>query len=316
MNKNRILKTLQHKHNDFLKSIDDKDVRKAVEENTIVTGGCITSLLLDEYPNDFDYYFTTKATAKMVAEYYVKKFIEQNPMTKDAEGKTQYPEVIEEDDRIKIRIKSSGVVGENTDGEDYQYFETTSDEEGEEYIERAIETVTDADNIDVEEDENPPKYRPLFLTDNAITLSDKVQLIIRFFGNPKDIHSNFDFVHCTNYYIPKQNKLKLSKKALESILTKELKYVGSKYPLCSIIRLRKFIKRGWWINAGEILKICFQLSLLDLQNVKVLEEQLVGVDTAYFVQLIERLKERQKDDKDFRPSQCYIATLVDKIFGV
>lgn len=316
MNKNRILKTLQRKHNDFLNSIDDKDVRKLVADNTIVTGGCITSLLLDEYPNDFDYYFTNKETAKRVAEYYVKKFIEQNPLTKDAEGKTQYPEVIEEENRIRIRIKSAGVVGENTDGEDYQYFESASDEEGEAYIEQAIETVTDADNVEVECTEELPKYRPLFLTDNAITLSDKVQLVIRFFGNPKEIHSNFDFVHCTNYYLPRANKLKLSKRALESILTKEFKYVGSKYPLCSIIRLRKFIKRGWWINAGEILKICFQLSLLDLQDVNVLEEQLVGVDTAYFLQLISRLKERQEDNKHFRPSQCYIATLVDRIFGV
>ncbi|HXJ41375.1 MAG TPA: hypothetical protein VNH18_18985, partial [Bryobacteraceae bacterium] len=59
-----------------------------------------------------------------------------------------------------------------------------------------------------------------------------------------------------------------------------------------LFRLRKFIKRGWSINAGQILKIAFQVSELDLNNLEVLEDQLTGVDVAYFVQLITKLKEK------------------------
>src|SRR3546814_2858608 len=73
---------------------------------------------------------------------------------------------------------------------------------------------------------------------------------------------------------------------LESLLCKELRYVGSKYPVCSVIRLRKLIRRGWVINAGQILKMMMQVSELDLTNPAVLQDQLTGVDSAYFIELM------------------------------
>src|SRR5690606_18878685 len=119
-----------------------------------------------------------------------------------------------------------------------------------------------------------PKYRPVFLSSNAITLSNKLQLILRFYGEPDEIHKNYDFVHCTSYYDHKDKQLTLRPEALEAILTKELRYVGSLYPLCSIIRLRKFIARGWTINAGQILKMALQLSKMDLTKPEILQDQL------------------------------------------
>src|SRR3546814_2919414 len=63
---------LAKKFNSFASSIEDEVVRKLVEKNTIITGGCIASMLLGEKINDFDLYFTDHATTKAVAEYYVK----------------------------------------------------------------------------------------------------------------------------------------------------------------------------------------------------------------------------------------------------
>lgn len=159
------------------------------------------------------------------------------------------------------------------------------------------------------------KYRPVFMTANAITLSDKIQLIVRFFGNAADIHANYDFVHCTNYWTSEKGTLYLNQPALESIMCMQLQYIGSRYPVCSVIRTRKFLKRGWTINAGQYLKMCFQLSQLDLTDIAVLEEQLVGVDTAYFTQLIEQLQvEAEKGSEEFKVDMNYICSLVDKIF--
>src|SRR3546814_12125480 len=62
---------LAKKFNSFASSIEDEVVRKLVEKNTIITGGCIASMLLGEKINDFDLYFTDHATTKAVAEYYV-----------------------------------------------------------------------------------------------------------------------------------------------------------------------------------------------------------------------------------------------------
>jgi hypothetical protein len=98
--------------------------------------------------------------------------------------------------------------------------------------------------------------------------------------------------------------------ALEALLSKELRYVGSKYPICSIVRLRKFIERGWRINAGQILKMAMQISELNLKDVTVLEDQLTGVDTAYFIQLLERLKEKDPEKVD----AAYLVEIIDRIF--
>ena len=106
----------------------------------------------------------------------------------------------------------------------------------------------------------------------------------------------------------------LNIEALEAIMNKELLYVGSKYPLCSIVRTRKFINRGWTINAGQYLKMCMQLNDLDLKNVNVLEDQLVGVDSGYFHMLIDALRSKQNDDPSFQVNNTYVAAIVDKIF--
>jgi hypothetical protein len=97
---------------------------------------------------------------------------------------------------------------------------------------------------------------------------------------------------------------------MEAMLSKELRYVGSKYPICSLVRVRKFVGRGWRINAGQILKMAMQISELDLTNIEVLEDQLTGVDTAYFVQLVDKLKEKDPSKVD----TAYLVELIDKIF--
>ena len=106
----------------------------------------------------------------------------------------------------------------------------------------------------------------------------------------------------------------MNQAALESLLTKTLHYIGSRYPLTSVIRTRKFIKRGFTVNAGQYLKMCFQIAELDLGSIEVLEDQLTGVDFAYFYMLIEALKEKKAKDPSFRYNYEYIVGIVDKLF--
>lgn len=158
-------------------------------------------------------------------------------------------------------------------------------------------------------------YRPIFFSMNAITLSDRIQIVTRFFGEAEKIHENYDFVHCTCYWQGWDNTLVLPEKALESIINKQLIYQGSKYPVCSIMRMRKFISRGWAINAGQILKILWQVSELDLTDIDTLEEQLVEVDSAYFSVLVEVLRNQANKNADFKVERTYVYSIIDKIFG-
>jgi hypothetical protein len=160
-------------------------------------------------------------------------------------------------------------------------------------------------------------YTPLFFSPNAISLSNQLQIVIRFFGDAETIHKTFDFIHATNYFTFEEG-LVTNKEALESILTKQLKYQGSFYPLTSIIRAKKFLKRNWNINAGELLKIMFQISLLDLQNPDVLDEQLVGIDVVYFERLIiilRSIKEKKKEGYDELMTPEYFNSIIDKVFN-
>lgn len=134
------------------------------------------------------------------------------------------------------------------------------------------------------------KVIPLYISSNVITLSNGVQLILRFVDTPENIHGNFDYVHCTNYYDVVRQKLHINEDAVVSLLTKSLKYTGSKYPVCSLVRMRKFIRRGFTINAGDILKMVLQCNDLDLRDMKVLKDQLTGVDSAYFNMFLARIE--------------------------
>ena len=99
------------------------------------------------------------------------------------------------------------------------------------------------------------------------------------------------------------------------VMAKQLVYQGSKYPLTSIIRSKKFLLRGYNINAGEYLKMCWQISELDLSNLSVLEDQLMGVDVAYFNILIRILKEQTEKDSKFKVTTEWLFRIIDKIFN-
>lgn len=299
MRAKNIKAVLQKKHNDFIASIEDERVKKLVDKNSIITGGSITSMLLGEEVNDFDYYFTNFETALAVANYYVNKFRETHP------GQDVY--VKEDGGRIRIWIQSQGVASDDSP-EGYHYFEGDPDPNQAENFVEQVTAVLAAD------EQEKPKYRPVFLTSNAITLSNKIQLIIRFYGDAAEIHSNYDFAHCICCWVSETGELTLPNEALQAILAKELVYKGSKYPIASVIRTRKFINRGWSINAGQYLKMCMQIGELDLKNPSVLEDQLVGVDFAYFQMIINYLKERKEKDKDFEVTAAYICEIVDRVF--
>lgn len=304
---------LKRKLIEWISSIPDEDLRILVSRDVMVSGGAITSLLLGEKPNDFDLYFKTKETVEKVANHYISLF-KQNPPSKfKKDGQTVDIKVVTENDRIKIVVKSQGIASE-TGTDEYQYFEQPNldPSEPQEFVEAVSEVLTE------EPKEKGTKYRPIFLTSNAITLSDKIQIVIRFFGPIETIHENFDFLHCTCSYDYATRELNISQAALMSLINKRLKYKRSKYPICSLIRTRKFLKLGWHIDAGQYVKIAWDISKLNLEDINVLEDQMIGVDSAYFMQVLELLRSKQKDGQDIsgqKIEDTYLMQVIDMVFG-
>jgi len=266
--------------------------------------------------NDYDIYFSNYDTCAAVANYYVKKFVENNnltdiPVVKTFHSKEYQPDLVDdcEKRRVKIFIPSQGIVKNAEYGDLLSEDDTDADLEEVRNSNRVAKALRDKEH---RKDKHKGLYKPVFITDNAISLTDRTQLVMRFYGEPKDIHQYFDFVHTTSYYTSGNDTLHLDPKAMESMLTNDLKYIGSKYPLCSIFRMKKFTNRGWMCSASEIVKMVFQLNDLDLKNMEVLREQLIGVDTSYMSSLIGKI-EGIEDLSTITTD--YLLDLVDEVFG-
>lgn len=307
-----IRSVLRKKVDAWLDSIEDQEVRALAAKGVVVTGGSIASMLLGEKVNDYDLYFRDKATVVAVAKYYVARFAPKN------KAGIEVPIFVEDtSDRVRVVVKSAGVASKNGADKPYEYFEGSADGEAGNYL---SEVMADPGEIQDAHDETEAaaleagddgaKFRPVFLSTNAITLSHRIQIVLRFYGEPDEIHKNYDFAHCTNYWTAWDDKLVLRPEALEALLARELRYVGSLYPVCSIIRLRKFIRRGWTVNAGQILKMIMQAAALDLTDHAVLQDQLTGVDAAYFCELISKLKENSPE----KVNTAYLVEIIDRMF--
>lgn len=304
-----IKKVLRYKLDQLVSYIaeTDKELADQVNENSLITGGAIVSLLLGEKVNDFDIYFRDIKTAQDVFDFFIKKMPGIDSITAVSQydhtnklGQLQlynhgrrFSEIISEKKNLDINIQEDGDINIVDDAQ------------------QSIlkELIKETENTEKDKD----KYRPVFITNNSISLAKDFQIITRFIGEPEAIHMCFDYVHCTCYWLSDTNELVLPQNALESILTKTLYYKGgSLYPLCSIFRSRKFIKRGWKINAGQYLKMALDLNELNLKDIETLRDQLIGVDTLYFLSFLDALEKGIASGKVV--DSTYIFNLIDQIF--
>ena len=244
MNKTQLINHLASLMNEWVDSVPStrQDVRQAINRCTIA-GGAIVSLLQDISPNDYDVYTKTKEDCELLARYYVGLFNWDNQMEQDEYRKA---DVLIENEQVKVRLP-------------------------------AMEGATIKQDV--------YKFHPIFISPNAMTLKGNVQLIFRFYGEPEKLVQEFDFEHCTGYFyrvswenVVYKNELVLNEDMLMSVLTKELKYRHGKYPVSSLLRLQKYIQRGYTIPTGELIKLALDISKLDLSDAKVFSDQLSGVD--------------------------------------
>ena len=191
MNSKNIAKSLKAKLDDWCKNIDNEGIVKIIKENAIITGGALVSLLNGEKPNDYDVYFKDKESVLKIAKYYAEKW------NKAHEDKN-IVQITDKEGRVQCFIQSAGAVMED----DEDGISDSSEPETEPFTEETEE----------EQKQEIPKYRPRYFSTNAISLSNDIQIVIRFYGDVDRIHENYDFVHCTCSYDYKNDKVNLPAK--------------------------------------------------------------------------------------------------------
>jgi hypothetical protein len=298
MQRKTIQKVIEKKLESWLETLPMKE---KVKKSILVSGGCIASMFLGEDVNDFDIYIQDKSVLLELVNYYVNGL---NISVLDGTRKKEY---LDDFENFKT---GEGIIDSDMGMQLVRAVNNLKDNQIRLFV-RDMEDGLKIQDDTISQEEKDKKYSIAFISPNAISLHGKIQIVNRFHGTPVEIHKTFDFIHATNYFTFKDG-LVTNIKALESLLTKQLLYQGSVYPITSILRAKKFINRKWNINAGEYLKIMFQISQLDLTNIDVLEEQLIGVDVAYFSALISALRSTPKGTE---MTSTYIGTIIDRVFN-
>ncbi len=301
----------RNKIDDLCKHIakTNKDLADELKKHCFVSGGAITSLLQGDMPNDYDIYIDDLNTLYKLCVYFTNEWNKEHISKKTFNIIKHTIDKFSDDEEqcdnnksdvreyVEIQVKSCGLAEDDEEHQD-------------EYL-PSSEIVKEIDDVKEKHDE---KYKVKCITSNAISLSDDIQIVCRFCGNPEEIFKNYDFVHTMQAYVRNDDELLLNTKSLVSILCKRLEYQGSLFPICSLFRLRKFISRGWTISAVEILKISYQISKLNLDDIKTLKEQCLGADFVYLSRFVDALQKWRDDNPDVEFNSEYMFELIEKVF--
>jgi len=263
--KREIKEKLRKVSNDFFASIKDERIRELFKKHSFIAGGAIASLILNEKPNDYDFYFDDPIACLEATNYFL------NLMDIDSY-------------EFDVNLKENGV------------------------------SMNIAHGILKKEKIEGEKYQPIAVTSNAFSFTDGIQFVVRYADNPIGIIKNFDFTHSKGLYHYELDELVVPEQTEKAIKEKNVTYTGSAYPLASLIRTRKFVQRGWKINAGQYLKIALQLNELDLLDPAVLREQLVGVDLFYFGEFLSKLETVGMEKIDFDKGIEKMFEMIDEAF--
>lgn len=252
-----------------------EDLRGRAVENVIVTGGCIPSMLLNETVSDYDFYFKDIDTCELLLKHYLGIMGVDSAVT----GKILFVN-LEGTEELRLGLS------------------------------RSTDSISRIEDVAIRAKSNGD-FSPVFLTNNAVTLTNCTQLVFRFYGSPSEIHKNYDFTHATSLWTH-DGGLEINPDALQCIVEKSLRYQGSLYPLATLFRLRKFLTRGWSITAGELLKIALNIQNVDFTNPQLLQDQLMGVDVAFMFALISRIKEVEAEGGTL--DHTTISEMIDEVF--
>ena len=154
------------------------------------------------------------------------------------------------------------------------------------------------------------KYSVLCYSSSAISLKGDIQLVTCTYGEPNKVSGSFDYLHSQGVYDYKADEIIITPEIIDAINRRRLVYTGSRYPIASIIRMRKFVRRGYYINSGQILKISFDINKLNLSDITTLKRQLIGVDVYYFQELLDRFDKADLETFDTN----YLVKLIDGFY--
>jgi hypothetical protein len=155
------------------------------------------------------------------------------------------------------------------------------------------------------------KYEVVYCSENAVSYRTekniKFQLIKKIYGTPQNVMAQFDFTICMCACFPKTNTFVMYDRFLEHLARREIVFnIDACYPINSLFRANKFIKRQYYVSAVEWIKIGLKCHSLNLKNLKEIKEQLDGIDTFFLKEFTDNLNNVPGQQYDF---EAFVASI-------
>ena len=142
---------------------------------------------------------------------------------------------------------------------------------------------------------------------------DCYQFICASFGTPESVIRRFDFTCCMGAWNPKSEEFLLDPLFLKHCSQRRLIFnVATEYPICSLWRAFKFVKRGWKLPATEAIKMALRIHDLNISDRAELKRQLLGIDTLFLKELTDALAEGGELKYDFLEAIKMVGDLADQ----
>jgi hypothetical protein len=119
-------------------------------------------------------------------------------------------------------------------------------------------------------------------------------------GGTSKIFDLFDFTICMGAYRFEDDTFIFHESFMKHIAQRKLCFNNkTKYPINSMIRMKKYVNRGYVMGNIEILKMALTVNSLGITNYKDLKEQLEGIDTMFLKELTDQLWKNQDTVYEF-----------------
>lgn len=115
-----------------------------------------------------------------------------------------------------------------------------------------------------------------------------------------ELLSLFDFGVCQIAFDFEFNDFVYTKQFMKDINTKSITFnINSPSPICSLLRLDKYKKRGFEINNFELLKLSLSIQKLKFNTYKDVSFAFTGVSTGYYTEFVKLLTSEDYKDQPY-----------------
>ena len=135
-------------------------------------------------------------------------------------------------------------------------------------------------------------------TDSALSVilnGHRVQVVKVLTGPADKIIDSFDFTICQGAFT--DDAFVLGTDFLRHLAQRRLVFnISAGYPICSLYRACKFMKRGFHLSGIEAIKLGLCIQALKIETIADLRVQLMGIDTLFLKELTDSLKGQASKD--------------------